>query len=120
MLRTETHPPHDIARAGGDHPAACGVIRTPSTSRFSREPAPSRTPLDALRTLQIGDAQEISMTQLLHTTNEPPAISIDVDERGRINLTALTRSGVVSVGHFDDVATAWAALDAIDTQAEAA
>jgi hypothetical protein len=56
------------------------------------------------------------MTQQLHTSNEPPPISVDVDERGWINLSALTRTGVQPVGRFDDVASAWAALDAIDTQ----
>jgi hypothetical protein len=120
MLRTETPPTTRRRSARGDNPAACDVIRTPSTNRSSREPAPSRTQPDAPQTFQTGDAKEISMTQLLHTSNGLPAIAVDVDERGWINLSALTRSGVVSVGRFDDVASAWAALDAIDTQAEAA
>jgi hypothetical protein len=60
------------------------------------------------------------MTQPSQTNNELPAISVDVDWRGQINLSALTRTGVQPVGHFDDAAGAWAAIDAIDTQDGAA
>jgi hypothetical protein len=59
------------------------------------------------------------MFQQMDTSNEVPAISVDFDECGQINLCARTHTGVQSVGRFNDVASAWAAIDAIDTQDEA-